>query len=121
MTGPPAHTITYDPGGASGVLVRGADGGITTGNVSGGTILGHELIHEDHAERGGPEGSDATHIFRMGAGLFTESGSSEEFRTVGFSPFVQKGDITENQLNKEMGGPQRATYTFDKGDFGLLP
>jgi RHS repeat-associated protein len=69
--------ITYDPGGASGVLVRGANGQITTGNVSGATILGHELIHEDHAERGVQDRSDAMHIFTNGGMTFGERGSSE--------------------------------------------
>jgi hypothetical protein len=57
------------------------------------------------------------HTFTDGGRSFGELGRSEEFRTVGFSPFVRPGDITENQLNKEMGQPERATYTFDKNDF----
>jgi hypothetical protein len=111
------HTITYDPAGANGVLVRGADGNITTGRVSGADILGHELIHEDHDERGIQDFSTAMHTFTDGGKSFGELGRSEEFRTVGFAPFVRKGDITENEIDKELGGPQRATYTFDKSDF----
>jgi hypothetical protein len=35
----------------------------------------------------------------------------EEFRTTGFSPFVMHGDTTENQLERQLGAPVRATYT----------
>jgi hypothetical protein len=109
--------IAYNAGGADGVLVRGADGNITPGHVSGADILGHELIHQDHAERGGQDFSIVTHTFTDQGQTFGERGRSEEFRTVGFAPFVQKGDITENQIDNELGGPQRATYTFDRNDF----
>ena len=105
--------ITYDPAGASGMLVRDANGQIVPGRLSGPVILAHELIHEDHYERGGEDKSTGTHILTNGGVALGEKGPSEEFRTVGFSPFVRPGDITENQLEREMQEPQRATYTTD--------
>jgi hypothetical protein len=103
--------ITYDPVGAS-ITTRNADGQLTSGWASGATVLGHELIHEYHAENGGKDSptSYGDHVFTDGGQTFTEHWRTEEFRTVGFAPFVKPGDITENKLEEEMGEPGRATY-----------
>jgi hypothetical protein len=104
--------ITYDPAGAS-ITTRNAAGQLAAGWATGATVLGHELIHEYHRENGGLSPGMGDHVFTDGGQTFTEHWRTEEFRTVGFSPFVKPGDITENGLEKEMGQPQRATYLND--------
>jgi len=104
--------ITYDPAGAS-ITTRNAAGQLAAGWATGATVLGHELIHEYHRENGGLSPGMGDHVFTDGGQTFTEHWRAEEFRTVGFSPFVKHGDITENGLEKEMGQPQRATYLND--------
>ena len=103
--------INYDPAGGS-MTVRNADGHLAAGWAPGADVLGHELIHEYHAENGGKDSPDsfAEHIFTDGGQRFSEYWKTEEFRTVGFTGFVKPGDITENKLEEEMGIPGRATY-----------
>jgi RHS repeat-associated protein len=104
--------VKYDPAGAT-INTRGADGNLTQAHTSGTVILGHELIHQDHENRGLQDNSAADHIFSNAGGMFSETVTREEFRTTGFSPFVMPGDITENQLERQLGAPVRATYTLD--------
>ena len=94
------------------MTVRNADGHLAAGWAPGADVLGHELIHEYHAENGGKDSPDsfAEHIFTDGGQRFSEYWKTEEFRTVGFTGFVKPGDITENKLEEEMGIPGRATY-----------
>jgi RHS repeat-associated protein len=102
--------VKYDPAGAT-IETRGADGNLTGAATSGAVILGHELIHQDHENRGLQDNSAADHIFSNAGSVFRETVSHEEFRTTGFSSFVMPGDITENQLERQLGAPIRATYT----------
>jgi RHS repeat-associated protein len=102
--------VKYDPAGAN-VMTRGADGNLTEAHTSGTVILGHELIHQDHENRGLQDNSPADHIFSNAGSMFSETVTREEFRTTGFSPFVMHGDTTENQLERQLGAPVRATYT----------
>jgi RHS repeat-associated protein len=102
--------VKYDPAGAN-IMTRGADGNLTGAHASGAVVLGHELIHQDHENRGLQDMSPADHIFSNAGGMFSETVNREEFRTTGFSPFVMPGDITENQLERQLGAPVRATYT----------
>jgi RHS repeat-associated protein len=74
-------------------------------------VLGHELIHGTHIADGTISGASATHTFTEGTTTYSETYREEEFRTVGFSGFVQKGDVTENQLRHEQGLNDRAAYT----------
>lgn len=103
-------TVKYDPAGAN-IMTRGADGNITGAHASGTVVLGHELIHQDHENRGLQDMSPADHIFSNGGNRFSETVNRAEFRTTGFAPFVMHGDITENQLERQLGTPVRATYT----------
>jgi RHS repeat-associated protein len=102
--------VHYDPAGAN-IMTRGADGNLTGAHASGTVVLGHELIHQDHENRGLQDMSPADHVFSNAGGMFSETVNREEFRTTGFSPFVMPGDITENQLENQLGAPVRATYT----------
>ena len=102
--------VKYDPAGAN-IMTRGADGNLTGAHASGTAVLGHELIHQDHENRGLQDMSAADHVFSNAGGMFSETVNREEFRTTGFSPFVMPGDITENQLERQLGAPVRATYT----------
>jgi RHS repeat-associated protein len=87
--------------------------------------LGHELIHADHITTGTriPHMTQAgkiqlpnvgTHLFVEGTTLHAETYRPEELRTTGFAPFVRKGDITENQLRRELGLAPRAAYLSRK-------
>jgi len=109
--------VFYNPNGVSGVLVRGQDGQLVAGPTSGVDVLGHELIHQDHLERGIQDDSIVDHVFDKDNKKYREEGKEEEFRTVGFRPFAKRGDTTENQLRKEMGEPQRATYDNNPAHF----
>ena len=102
--------VKYDPAGAN-IMTRDANGNLTEAHASGTVVLGHELIHQDHENRGLQDMSPADHIFSNGGDTFSETVNREEFRTTGFSPFVMHGDITENQLERQLGAPVRATYT----------
>lgn len=95
-------------------------GNLAVGSASSVDILGHELIHQDHAERGGQDQSLGVHFLSTGFGVAAEVNKKEEFRTVGFSPYVQPGDITENMIRKEQGESPRATYNAPK-DLMLIP
>lgn len=90
------------------------------------TVLGHELIHALHNAEGNatPNEIEVGRFFSESATFHTDNGKItitqnyieryrfEEYRTVGFSGFTQKGDITENQLRKELGQKPRAAYDY---------
>jgi RHS repeat-associated protein len=78
--------------------------------------LGHELIHADHIVNGTYSNTKAEHTFREGSNTYSEQESEDEFRAVGFAGFTRKGDITENQLRKELGLRPRAAYN-SRGDW----
>src|SRR5271155_4279299 len=75
--------VKYDPAGAN-IMTRGADGNLTGAHASGAVVLGHELIHQDHENRGLQDMSPADHIFSNAGGMFSETVNREEFRTTGF-------------------------------------
>ena len=115
---PSGATIEYDPNATVGLSIRMPDtqGKITETSpiqdmpTNSALSLGHELIHADHIMSGGVSVAMADHDFREGAITFRENHYSEEFRTVGFGGFTRSGDITENQLRRELGMNPRAAY-----------
>jgi RHS repeat-associated protein len=125
-SGQPTDAIVYwDPQQTSNpgdVMVRttnAANGGITSETSSDPAIvLGHELIHASHVVNGTLSFDRmATHDLVATAGTTTETYregpaafSREEFRTVGFAPYAQRGAITENRLRGELGVHARAGY-----------
>jgi RHS repeat-associated protein len=117
---PTGAIIEYDPGvnrtssdrtpdakgnitAISPIQVRAADPAI---------VLGHELIHADHITSGNINIAQGPHDFVEGNVAYRENESSEELRTVGFAGHVRRGDITENQLRKELKVMPRATYSY---------
>ncbi len=92
-TGGPTSTVTAQP-------------------VDATLALGHELIHALHITSG-TLGTDAftqvQHTFRIGTQQFSETWLREEFRTVGFKPFVKQG-ATENAIRHQLGLPARGAY-----------
>jgi RHS repeat-associated protein len=74
--------------------------------------LGHELIHAEHMIDGTYTSVEqqAVRTFNFGGTTYQETRSAEEFRTVGYAGFTNRGDITENQLRKELGVPPRIAY-----------
>jgi hypothetical protein len=76
-----------------------------------GIMLGHELIHADHAQRGAyvpaVEKTKQVHAYAD----LEENVLEEELRTVGIgSPQLSAEDITENQLRAELKLPARLSY-----------
>ncbi len=103
-------TVSYDPAGGR-IMTRDGNGDLVGANASGTIVLGHELIHQDHENRGLQDMAPSDHIFGDQGLVYREVEPREEFRTVGFPSFVLHGDITENQLEKQLHQPVRATYT----------
>jgi RHS repeat-associated protein len=73
-------------------------------------VLGHELIHAEHFTKGTANFALVDHDFVEGNIAYRETWRQEELRTTGFAPHVRRGDITENQLRRELGQRPRATY-----------
>ncbi len=82
-------------------------------------VLGHELIHALHITSGTASfDRTATHDFVVSSGGTTETyreanpnaPTREEFRTVGFSPYAGRREVTENRLRKELKQPLRVAY-----------
>lgn len=73
--------------------------------------LGHELIHAAHIIDGTYIDDTTSHNFRVGNTTYQEARGFDEFRTIGFAGFVRRGDITENQLRRELGQPPRAAVS----------
>jgi hypothetical protein len=78
-------------------------------------LLGHELSHATHILDGtydaspGAKPPTGEHYFSENGVNYVEHEEQEEFRTVGLG-YNRKGDITENQLRKELGLSPRAAY-----------
>jgi hypothetical protein len=110
---PPPGTSYYDPNGQN-ITARGKNGGLdTTAHISGAVYLGHELSHQDQENRGFTNDySLRYHYFSdpTTGKTYRELGKVFEFRTVGFPGFAVPGDITENQLERQLNEPVRATY-----------
>ena len=114
--------ITYDPSGED-IIARGANGGLVNAHISGTVVLGHELSHQDQENRG------YSNDFSLGYHYFSDPTKGKtyrefdhvrEFRTVGFPGFAVRGDITENQLERQLHEPVRATYN-DPGAWQNVP
>ena len=91
-------------------------GSIVEDSASPGEQLAHELVHADQRLRSGPlDTTPSIHSFSAGGVNYQEREASKEFRAVGYSGFSQRGDISENQIRRELGVRPRATYnTRDK-------
>lgn len=74
--------------------------------------LAHELIHAEHAVRGSaPKSGLYSQQFTYQGQTYNETETSdEEFRTVGLYGFARPGDITENQIRRELGLRPRISY-----------
>jgi RHS repeat-associated protein len=84
--------------------------------------LGHELIHALHIMEGTYDGTTVgNHDFVEGNIAYRESEKIEEFRTVGYAPYKRSGDITENQLRRELNINPRATYNYREKWTRLTP
>jgi Effector protein len=74
-------------------------------------MFGHEPIHAEHMVDGTHDrgNSKEDHSFSENGVQWKESWYREEFRTVG-QQGNRRGDVTENQLRKELGVGQRPAY-----------
>lgn len=114
MTGVPladmSYLISFDPNHSDQGEVRNSDGSIGTSTVSPALQLAHELIHADELMRGGqPLDTTLTqHRFTEFGVTHQETVQQKELRAVGFN--AGRGDITENQIRRELGQRPRAAY-----------
>jgi hypothetical protein len=108
------------------ITVRAADAAYTANgpttsetNPDPAIVLGHELIHASHIVAGTASfDRTATHDFVIRSGSTYESYQEsnprhfprEEFRTVGFYPYAQRREVTENRLRRELNRPLRVAY-----------
>lgn len=78
--------------------------------------FGHELIHAHHFIRPGNYSKiqEAPHQFSEGQTVWREEIELREHRAVGFG-YNKPGDITENQLRRELGMNPRASYSDRNG------
>jgi RHS repeat-associated protein len=86
----------------------------TTGNVSNQSspyevVLGHELIHADHINKGTVDFTPATHTYQTATGTQTQTVATEELKTVGVSGH-NTNKATENKIRKEQGLNKRGAY-----------
>jgi NleD-like pathogen effector protein (putative zinc metallopeptidase) len=104
--------VSYDPSGSFNETrtSSASNGAIASILKPGALTLGHELIHATHIANGTLTLSTGNRIFSEGSITYSETARTEEFRTIGFSGYTQKGDITEQQLRHESGLNDRATY-----------
>jgi hypothetical protein len=73
--------------------------------------LGHEFVHVSHILNGTMDYTTrGQHVFSEGGITYVEEQLNEEFRAVGLG-YNRRGDITENQLRRELGYGPRATYS----------
>jgi len=96
---------------------RDAFGNLNVLTVPRSLVLGHELIHADHMQRGRLllKGQTATHqvqgnISNYGAVNYQEREEHEELSTVGLVPKNRPADITENELRGAIGIDPRVSY-----------
>ena len=109
------YFITFDTKTEEKIEVRNKDGSISTDTASPGEQLAHELIHAEQRMRSGPlDNTVGTHTFSDGGATRQERRAKNEFRAVGFAGFTHRGDITENQIRRELGLRPRATYNLRK-------
>lgn len=110
------YVISFDTSTKAAIAVTNPDGSIVEDSASPGEQLAHELVHADQRLRSGPlDTTPSIHSFSTGGVNYQESEASKEFRAVGYSGFRQRGDISENQIRRELGVRPRAAYnTRDK-------
>ena len=109
------YVITFDTKTRESIEVRNPDGTISADTASPGEQLAHELIHAEQRLRSGPlDSAPATHTFSDGGTNRQERATASEFRAVGIPGFTSRGDITENQIRRELGLRPRATYNTRK-------
>ncbi|MBS1797608.1 MAG: hypothetical protein JSS81_27540 [Acidobacteria bacterium] len=124
--------IFYDPNLNIGLPSRSAQGSLVNAPVDSAIVLGHEMGHASHMQRGtaqnvdqissvsqlsqifGSQGKD--NVFTVNGRSYRESdnpriGLREEYRNVGFEGHVYGSEPTENSLRRQLGIPEeRISY-----------
>lgn len=113
-----AGTITYDPAGAS-ITAKNSSGVIGAAWAPGSVVLGHELIHEDHAERGGWDQSNGTHVFTDGGRHLWKPTKRKSFELWAFHPLF-KGATSPKVSWKKRWGHRSGLPTLTR-TWPLLP
>lgn len=107
--------VLWDPDAAPLAEVRsgrGQNSEIVESAADPALTLGHELIHAFNQVRGDwGDLNEGDSKFKEGTSEYMETGMKRELRAVGLGGYNKVGDITENDLRKQLGQPLRATYT----------
>ncbi|HEX3252822.1 MAG TPA: RHS repeat-associated core domain-containing protein [Pyrinomonadaceae bacterium] len=107
------YIISFDTSSKAPIEVRNSNGTIETDMASPGEQLAHELVHADQRLRSGPlDATPSIHSFSERGVQYQEGEAAKEFRAVGYSGFTKSGDITENQIRRELGVRPRAAYNL---------
>jgi len=111
--------IFWDPNYSSTVEVRAGPNKIRAAKTNSAVVLAHEMIHAYNYMRPYPNASlydfvmnrsvDPTHYFTEGGVAYSETAHYEEFRTLGLFGNLP-GDITENDIRRQLGYRARMTY-----------
>ena len=119
---PSAAEVLWDPNVRPLVYVRtgrGKHSHLIASDVDPDLTLGHELVHAYNQIRLGEAGFRdlGDHKFNDGDATHMETWYIRELRAVGLGPYNKAGDITENDLRKQLGQPLRATYLGSRQDW----
>lgn len=102
-------TVWWNPSGSTTVLTKTKEGKFENKGRPTYIGLGHELIHNDHYQRGVyTKSSDK--VDYKGLDDKTYKARVEEIRTVGLGGHNNAADVTENDLRREGGLELRAAY-----------
>ncbi len=108
--------VSYNPDAVLDLPVRNTAGQLENAPTSAAVILGHELNHASHMQRGtnDPISGDGgkSNIFQVDGQNFREADNTsitlrEEFRTVGTDNYNYGSEPSENRLRSETGDPNR--------------
>lgn len=101
---------------------RGNKGRIEERNADSAITLAHELIHAYNWVRPGRAGvlDYGEHHLHEGTVGYKESIDIEELRTVALGDYNLPGDITENQIRRQLNLRPRATY-LDRSQWQSKP
>ncbi len=130
-----AVDVHYDPKLNVGLPVQDTNGNLTNAPSNSAIILGHELSHASHMQRGtqqnvrpitsmnelgsiwGTQGKE--NVFSSNGKSYVEAdnpqiGLREEYRNVGFEGHTYGNEPSENSLRRELNIPERrVSYQFD--------
>lgn len=115
-----AVDVSYNPDAVIDLTAKNPKGQIVNSPTSAALILGHELNHASHMQRGTNSSISGNggrnNVFTVNGKSYIEADNTgitlqEEFRTVGMKNYNYGNEPSENRLRTELGNPdQRISY-----------